>query len=96
MEGLLNPVIGFGFLALVALELVFAVGHVAYSVKLSESLAPQARARAQALGLLSALLVRVALLVSVVWLIQFTTPFLAFICCFGRPWPSMCALKRRS
>jgi len=76
MEGLLNPVIGFGFLALVALELVFAVGHVAYAVKLSESLAPQARARAQALGLLSALLVRVALLVSVVWLIQFTTPFL--------------------
>jgi CBS domain containing-hemolysin-like protein len=76
MEGLLNPAIWLGFLALVAIELVLAVGHVAYAVKISDSLAPQARARAQALGLLSALLIRLVLLASVVWLIQFTTPFL--------------------
>jgi predicted tellurium resistance membrane protein TerC len=76
MEGFLNPVIWLGFLALVALELVLAVGHVAHAVKLSESLAPQARARAPALGLLSALLIRLALLASGVWLTQFTTPLL--------------------
>jgi CBS domain containing-hemolysin-like protein len=76
MDGLLNPAIWLGFLALVALELVLAVGHVAHAVKLSESLAPQARAKAPALGLLSALLIRLALLVSGVWLTQFTTPFL--------------------
>ncbi len=76
MEGFLNPGIWLGFLALVALELVLAVGHVAYAVKLTESLAPQARARVQALGLLSALLARIVLLVSVVWLAQFTAPLL--------------------
>lgn len=76
MEGFLNPVIWLGFLALVALELVLAVGHVAHAVKLSESLAPQARARTPALGLLSALLIRLALLASGVWLTQFTTPLL--------------------
>lgn len=75
MEGLLNPAIWLGFLALVVIELVLAVGHVAYALKLSESLAPQVRARAQALGLSAALLIRLVLLVGMVWLTQFDTPF---------------------
>jgi len=76
MEGLLNPAIWLGFFALVVIELVLAVGHVAHAVKLSESLAPQARLRAQALGLLSALLIRLVLLIGLVWLAQFNTPFM--------------------
>lgn len=76
MAGLLNPAIWFGFLALVAIELVLAAGHVAYAVKLSESLAPQARLRAQAFGLLSALFIRLVLLLGLVWLIQFNAPLM--------------------
>jgi predicted tellurium resistance membrane protein TerC len=71
---LLDPAIWGGLLTLTALEVVLGIDNVVFLALLVGRLPGPDRAKARRLGLLMAFVLRVALLISVFWLIGLTRP----------------------
>ena len=74
MEWLANPDMWAAFLTLAALEIVLGIDNLIF-ISIATSGLPEAQARkARQLGLTLALIMRVALLASIFWIAQLTTP----------------------
>ncbi|MFI6509583.1 TerC family protein [Streptosporangium sp. NPDC050855] len=75
MDWVTNPEIWIGFFTLVALEIVLGIDNIIFISILVSRLPPEQRDRARRLGLLVALLSRLALLVALAWVVRLTEPF---------------------
>lgn len=74
MEWLINPEIWIGLLTLTALEIVLGIDNVVFISILAGKLPENQQARARQVGLSLAMLTRIALLISLAWIIGLTTP----------------------
>jgi len=74
MEWLTNPEIWIALATLTALEIVLGIDNVVFISILSGRLPPEQRPRARTLGLALAVFGRVALLLSLSWMIRLTAP----------------------
>ncbi|MFC5512594.1 TerC family protein [Massilia jejuensis] len=74
MEWFVDPNIWIGFATLVVLEIVLGIDNLIFIAILAEKLPPEQRERARLLGLLLAMLMRIALLTMVSWLVTLTAP----------------------
>ena len=74
MDWVTNPEIWIGLLTLTVLEIVLGIDNVVFISILSGKLPVQQQPRARRVGLLMALLTRVALLFSLAWVIGLTEP----------------------
>ncbi|NOY97795.1 MAG: TerC family protein [Chloroflexi bacterium] len=81
MGWLTNPEIWIGLISLTALEIVLGIDNVVFISILAGKLPEHQQARARRVGLSLALLTRIALLLSLVWIIGLTTPIVTI---FGR------------
>ncbi|MGC5014840.1 TerC family protein [Streptosporangium sp. DT93] len=75
MDWVTNPEIWIGFFTLVALEIVLGIDNIIFISILVSRLPPEQRDKARRLGLLVALLSRLALLVALAWVVRLTEPF---------------------
>ncbi|SDS59615.1 Membrane protein TerC, possibly involved in tellurium resistance [Halopseudomonas litoralis] len=73
-EWLADPTVWAGLLALIALEIVLGIDNLVFIAVLAEKLPPEQRDRARVLGLSLALIMRLALLMSIAWLVTLTSP----------------------
>jgi predicted tellurium resistance membrane protein TerC len=76
MEWLTNPEIWISLLTLTVLEIVLGIDNIVFISILSGKLPPEQQKKARQLGLLLALIMRVALLFSIKWIMSLTNPFL--------------------
>ncbi len=76
---LMDPTAWLGLLTLVVLEIVLGIDNLLFIAILAEKLPPELRDRARRLGLALALLMRMALLVSISWLVSLTTPWFTLL-----------------
>ena len=76
MEWLTNPEIWIGLITLTALEIVLGIDNIVFISILAGKLPEHQQARARQLGLTLALLTRIALLLSISWVIGLTAPIL--------------------
>jgi predicted tellurium resistance membrane protein TerC len=76
MEWLTNPEIWISLLTLTVLEIVLGIDNIVFISILSGKLPQEQQKKARQLGLLLALIMRVALLFSIKWIMSLTTPFL--------------------
>ncbi|GGL28344.1 TerC family protein [Planomonospora parontospora] len=74
MDWVTDPQIWIGFLTLVGLEIVLGIDNIIFISILAGKLPPEQRDRARKLGLLAALLSRLALLLALSWVIRLTEP----------------------
>ncbi|MBG0826765.1 TerC family protein [Planomonospora sp. ID67723] len=74
MDWVTDPEIWIGFLTLVGLEIVLGIDNVIFISILAGKLPPEQRDRARRLGLLAALLSRLALLLALAWVVRLTAP----------------------
>ena len=81
MEWWTNPEIWIGLISLTALEIVLGIDNVVFISILAGKLPDHQQAQARRVGLSLALLTRIALLLSLAWIISLTTPIIAV---FGR------------
>jgi predicted tellurium resistance membrane protein TerC len=75
MDWVTDPQIWIGFLSLVGLEIVLGIDNVIFISILAGKLPPEQRDRARRLGMLAALLSRLALLLALSWVVRLTAPF---------------------
>ncbi len=81
MEWLTNPEIWIGLITLTALEIVLGIDNVVFISILAGKLPEHQQARARQLGLSLAMLTRIALLLSLAWVIGLTAPVITI---FGK------------
>ncbi len=74
MEQLLDPQLALSFLTLAFLEIILGIDNVIFISVVASKLPEEQQARARFIGLTGALLMRVALLFSIVWIIGLTKP----------------------
>lgn len=76
MEWITNPDIWIAFFTLCALEIVLGIDNIIFISILTSRLPKNQQQRARRIGLALAMFSRIALLFSLAWLMQLTTPFL--------------------
>lgn len=81
IEYLSDPTIWLSFATLALLEIILGIDNIIFISIIAEKLPPERRARARVIGLMLALVMRIALLFSIVWLIKLTQPVFEI---FGR------------
>ena len=74
MEWITSPQAWISLATLTVLEIVLGVDNIVFIAILAEKVAPELRARARRIGLLVAMFTRIALLVSIVWMMGLTRP----------------------
>ena len=74
MELLLDPGVWAAFVTLTALEIVLGIDNIIFISILANRLPEEQRASARRFGLLLAMATRIALLLSIAWVMQLTTP----------------------
>ncbi|MFF5208446.1 TerC family protein [Streptosporangium sp. NPDC000396] len=74
MDWVTDPGIWIGFVTLVGLEIVLGIDNIIFISILAGKLPPEQRDRARKLGLLAALLSRLALLLALSWVVKLTSP----------------------
>jgi len=74
MEWVTDPTVWVGLATLVVLEIVLGVDNLIFIAILAERLPPQQRERARLIGLSLAMVMRLALLVSISWVMSLTYP----------------------
>lgn len=74
LEWISDPTIWAGLMALIALEIVLGIDNLVFIAVLAEKLPPEQRDKARVLGLSLALVMRLILLMSIVWLVGLTEP----------------------
>ena len=74
LDWVANPQIWASLLTLTALEIVLGIDNVIFISIVADRLPPEQRARARALGLSGALLMRIGLLAIITWIIGLTAP----------------------
>jgi predicted tellurium resistance membrane protein TerC len=79
MESLTDPQIWIALATLTFLEIVLGVDNIIFISILSGKLPPGQQPRARKLGLLGAMLTRVALLFSLAWIIRLTAPWFTIL-----------------
>jgi predicted tellurium resistance membrane protein TerC len=79
MAWLTNPEIWIGLITLTALEIVLGIDNVVFISILAGKLPEHQQARARQLGLSLALITRIALLLSLAWIIGLTTPLITIM-----------------
>jgi CBS domain containing-hemolysin-like protein len=82
MEWIADPTVWLGLATLVVLEIVLGIDNLIFIAILADKLPPAERDRARIIGLILALVMRLALLASISWLVTLTAPLFAV---FGRP-----------
>lgn len=82
MDWVTNPEIWIGFVTLVGLEIVLGIDNIIFISILAGKLPPEQRDKARKLGLLAALLSRLALLLALSWVVKLTAPMFEV---FGQP-----------
>ncbi len=85
IEIMLDPAIWVSFLTLAVLEIVLGIDNIIFISIAAERLPPELRPRARLIGLALALAMRIALLLSITWLIKLTTPIVT-VMDFGFSW----------
>ena len=75
MHWILEPQAWIALATLTALELVLGIDNIVFISILAGKLAPEVRNRARRIGLALAMLMRIALLLSLAWVIRLTAPF---------------------
>lgn len=78
LDWLTDPTAWAGLLTLVVLEIVLGIDNLVFVAILSDKLPPQRRDHARLLGLGLALVMRLMLLAAMSWLVQLTTPVIAW------------------
>ena len=73
-EWISDPTIWAGLFALIALEIVLGIDNLVFIAVLAEKLPPNQRDKARVIGLSLALIMRLLLLMSIVWLVTLTNP----------------------
>jgi len=76
MEWLINPKIWIGLISLTALEIVLGIDNVVFISILAGKLPEKQQAQARRVGLSLAILTRIALLLSLAWIIGLTNPII--------------------
>ncbi|MDX1910258.1 MAG: TerC family protein [Saprospiraceae bacterium] len=76
MEWITNPDIWIAFFTLCALEIVLGIDNIIFISILTSRLPKNQQQRARRIGLALAMFSRIALLFSLAWLMQLTTPFI--------------------
>ncbi|MGH7672678.1 MAG: TerC family protein [Gemmatimonadales bacterium] len=79
MTWITTPEIWIALLTLTALEIVLGVDNIIFISILAGKLPPAQQARARRLGLVLAMLMRIALLASLAWIIQLTAPLVTVL-----------------
>jgi predicted tellurium resistance membrane protein TerC len=79
MDWLTDPQAWIGFLTLTALEIVLGIDNVIFISILSGKLPPDQREKARKLGLALAMLMRIALLLSLSWIVRLTAPLFSVL-----------------
>jgi predicted tellurium resistance membrane protein TerC len=77
MEWLLDPQIWIALVTLTALEIVLGIDNVVFISILAGKLPPEQQSRARRVGLSLAMFMRIALLLSLAWIIRLKTPLFA-------------------
>mgnify|MGYP001166147176 FL=1 len=88
MDWLLNPEIWISLLTLTVLEIVLGIDNIVFISILSNRLPEGQQAKARRLGLLLALITRIALLLSIKWVMSLTAPFIDLSPIFGVSHPN--------
>jgi len=76
MEWIANPEIWIAFFTLTVLEIVLGIDNIIFISILSSKLPPESQDRARLVGLSLAMIMRVALLLSISWMATLTNPLL--------------------
>ena len=84
MEWIADPTVWLGLTTLVILEIVLGIDNLIFIAILADKLPPSERDRARVVGLVLALLMRLALLASISWLVTLTAPLFTV---FEHPFP---------
>ncbi|HXE57117.1 MAG TPA: TerC family protein [Gemmatimonadales bacterium] len=79
MDWLLNPEALIALVTLTVLEVVLGIDNIVFISILAGKLPPEQRERARRTGLALALVTRVALLLSITWVMRLTTPLFAVL-----------------
>ena len=79
MDWLTDPQIWIALATLTALEIVLGIDNVVFISILAGKLPPEQRERARKLGLALAMLMRIALLLSLVWIIRLSSPLFTIL-----------------
>lgn len=79
MELLLDPAVWAAFLTLTALEIVLGIDNIIFISILANRLPEAQRAAARRLGLGLAMFTRIALLLSIAWIMRLTTPLFSVL-----------------
>ncbi|MDG4594683.1 MAG: TerC family protein [Candidatus Contendobacter sp.] len=79
MEWLADPTVWLGLATLVILEIVLGIDNLIFIAILAEKLPPAERDRARVIGLVLALMMRLALLASISWLVTLTAPLFSIL-----------------
>ena len=74
MEWLTDPTVWLGLTTLVILEIVLGIDNLIFIAILADRLPPAQRDQARVVGLILALIIRLALLTSISWLVTLTAP----------------------
>jgi predicted tellurium resistance membrane protein TerC len=74
MDWLLDPQLWIAFLTLTVLEIVLGIDNVIFIAILVDKLPPAQRGKTRLIGLLLAMLMRIALLFSLSWILRLTAP----------------------
>jgi predicted tellurium resistance membrane protein TerC len=74
LPNLADPQVWIAFATLTALEIVLGIDNIVFISILADKLHPKDRDRARRIGLMLAMLMRIALLLSIWWVIQLTHP----------------------
>ncbi|MGC9371642.1 MAG: TerC family protein [Paracoccaceae bacterium] len=91
LELFADPAVWASFLTLTVLEIVLGVDNVIFLSIAASKLPEEQRARARFIGLMGALVLRVALLFSIAWIVTLSEPF-ATIAGFGISWRDLILL----
>ena len=79
MEALLDPAVWIALLTLTVLEVVLGIDNVVFISILAGKLPEADRDRARRTGLMLAMLMRIALLFSIVWIVRLTAPLFTIL-----------------
>jgi predicted tellurium resistance membrane protein TerC len=82
MSWIASPEAWLGLLTLTVLEIVLGIDNIIFISILAGKLPAEQQARARRVGLLGAMLTRIALLAAIAWIIRLTAPLFSV---FGRP-----------
>jgi predicted tellurium resistance membrane protein TerC len=74
MDWITDPNIWIGFLTLTVLEIVLGIDNIVFISILCGRLPPKERSKARTIGLFLAMFMRIALLVSLAWMVKLTAP----------------------